>query len=185
MHAGAVVALLDKYDFANHTRDPRLSFKIVGPSRTVVYASAALGPPQAVVSGHSNAFYNGRNAYQYSAFRTGASTVRIPQVGMPQVRILAPDDGSPPFMVIGLWSERITDGDNPAAHDNDHFRAEVWIYRLTTLAAPTLLRHLAETKKTMEELTLPKGEDFGRMLLSNGVLKYISFRNEEWRLMAL
>jgi hypothetical protein len=202
--AGSIITLQDSYIFEENSNvfselaatdycddpafcpEPMLRFKIINPNKEISYTSPAFGPPRAKIPiSDSNGYLRNRNIYQICAFKTGVSTVRTPQIGTPQLRVISPNDGSPPILIIGVWAERIDDGNNSANYTNDHFLADIWIYRIESLTAPVLLKHFSEAKKTITEFTLPRGSDFERMVFSNGSLKYVNFQNNTRKLMVL
>lgn len=80
---------------------------------------------------------------------------------------------------------KTTDGSDPLLYDSDHWTTDIWIYDVTSPMAPVLLKHHQEAAKTQTENSLPKGLDFGRIILSNGSLKYVTFTGGQWKLQAL
>lgn len=170
------------YDFAlynyrsNTHEQARLKFCVISPDFQVVYRSPIMGnlekkpsPPPATDPEY----------FEYVYFYPTNGT------GWPQIRLFTDPTSGQSLLLIGLWTAKTTDGSDPAFFDNDHWTTDIYIYDVTNPASPTLFKHYYEAAKTQSENTLPKGLDFGRMILSNGTLKYVTFTGGQWKLQAL
>lgn len=147
----------------------RLQLVCVSPQRTVAYRSGLLGSTtKLAATGNPYSFqYSGQTA------------------GLPQVRLLTNPATGRSFLLLGLWMRKTTNGTAADTGASDQWSTDIWVYDVTTPAAPALLSHFYEAANTQTANSLPKGDDFRRLMVQGDQIFFVTFSGGSWRIQRL
>lgn len=147
----------------------RLQLVCIRPDRTVAYRSGLLGNlTKLATTGNPYSFqYSGQN------------------IGLPQIRVWTDPTTSRSYALVGLWMRKTTNGTAPDTGASDQFATDIWAYEVTNPASPALLHHFSETANAQSALTLPKGEDFARLMIRDGQIFWVSKVGTDWKIQCL
>lgn len=166
------------HDAREHVNtEPRLMLTVTS-GRRVVWRSALLGSQDRHASAETDPdlqpFFPGKFKFQYSG----------QTAGFPQVRVWTDNDGRS-FALLGLWMRKTTNGTTPDTAASDQWTTDIWAYEVTNPASPVLVDHFTASANSQGSVTLPKGEDFARMIIADGQIFWVSKIGSDFKIQGL
>lgn len=166
------------HDAREHNNtEPRLMLTVI-KDRQVVWRSGLLGNQDRHATTETNPalqpFFPGKFKFQYSG----------QTAGFPQVRVWT-DEQDRSFLLLGLWMRKTTNGTTPDTAASDQWSTNIWAYEVTNPASPVLVDHFTASANSQGSVTLPKGEDFARMIIADGQIFWISKIGSDFKIQGL